>query len=174
MAKRVYWCALAIDDAIAALTASEGNIRDRMLAALDAAAESQGMNGSPRRRVKKSNLSALKIPSEKQLAVYRKIVREELESFDMTWDMLIYGGNLRPAVDCRWRIIWRTRNEAEMSFPAIGKLLEIDHSTAVNAFQRMEQTGGTYYARNPLSESKMIENKGKLKKIDERLQCMQA
>jgi len=170
MPRKVRWSALAIEEAVAAMGLNEGTDQERMLAALDAAAEAQGLNGAPKRNYKKCRLSPKNMPKDKQFAEYRRIVREELEKFNLTWDMLAYGGQMRPVVDCRWQIIWRVRKETGMPFPALGKLLDIDHSTAVNAFQRMEKTGGTYYTANPISERKRIENRRKLRDLDRKLQ----
>ena len=174
MALKIHWCALAIEDALAAMSTHEGNDYEKMQAALNAASNAQGLNGRKRRHYKRERMYYDVMPKDDQLNLYRIIVREELARFDMTWDMLIYGGQMRPVVDCRWKIIWRVRLETNMSFPAIGKLLEIDHSTAVNAFQRMEETNGMYYAQRPASFLCLRKNREKLKKIDERIEAMAA
>lgn len=174
MANMVHWSSLAIDDALVAFDTHEGTPQEKMLAAMNAAADAQGMNGRRRRHYKRRKLNCDVMPKVEQLAHYRKIVRQELEAYGLTWDMLMYGGQMRIVVDCRWMIIWRVRKETGMSYPAIAKLLDIDHTTAVNAFQKMDQTNGLYYADKPMSKKVMIENRQKLKKIDEQLQEMAA
>lgn len=163
------WSAIAIQEALIAFENYEGEPNERMEAALNAAADAQGLNGRKKRAYKKERMSSTAMVKDQQLEVYRRIVREELEYYDLTWDMLIFGGQIRPVVDCRWMIIYRVRKETGMSYPSLAKLLELDHSTCVNAFQRMLETDGEYYLRKPLSVDKLRENRRRLKFMDAEL-----
>lgn len=165
----INWSAIALQDAMIAFENTDGELYDRMKEALHAAATAQGLNGRRKRTYKKERMSPDAMAKDDQLAIYRRIVREELERYDLTWDMLIHGGQMRPVVDCRWMIIWRVRGETKMSYPAIGNLLSLDHSTCVNAYECMEETNGTYYSSKPITDRKLAENRAKLKEIDERL-----
>lgn len=165
----VVWSAISLQEAIIAFENTDGELYDRMKVALHAAATAQGLNGRKKRTYKKERMSVNMMAKDEQLATYRKIVREELESYDLTWDQLIHGGQMRPVVDCRWMIIWRVRGETKMSYPALGQLLEVDHTTCVNAYSCMEETQGRYYLDKPCTERKLKENRAKLEELDKRL-----
>jgi chromosomal replication initiation ATPase DnaA len=165
----IHWTALAVEAAILAIEMTDGSEQEKMEEALKAAADVQGLNGPARRTYKKVKRRPDKLSTAEQEEIYRKVVREELERFNLTWDYLQMGGQMRPVVDCRWTIIWRVRKESKMSYPEIGKLLDLDHTTVLNAYNRMEETGGRYYLDKPLCAKSMRENRRKLKKIDEYL-----
>jgi len=46
----------------------------------------------------------------------------------------------------RWRVIYTLRSmEKPLTYPQIGKVLNLDHTTCINAYKKMKETNGTYF-----------------------------
>lgn len=173
MGQRDYkWPESAVDAALMAFEMTDGFDQEKMRAALFAAAEVSGLNGAKRRLYRRHKPYLEDLPETAVMRKYRDIVREELERFDLTWDYLLYGGQMRPVVDCRWTIMWRVKNETSLSYSAIGRLLKCDHSTVMNACENMGRTEGKYFADKPIAESTLRQNRARMRKIDERLESL--
>lgn len=166
------WSQHAIDQALLLFEATDGFDSMKMAAALHAAAEVMGLNGNKRRIYRKHKPLPEQIPNSEHMIAYRQIVREELERFDLTWDYLLYGGQMRPVVDCRWNVMWRCR-EAGLSLASIGRLLRCDHTTVMHACERMKETDGKYFDNRPVAAATMRQNRARLRKLDERLESLQ-
>lgn len=166
------WSNHAIDEALLAFEVTDGFDVDKMKAALYAAAEVSGLNGPKRRLYRKMKPLLEDLPDSAVMRKYREIVREELENYDLIWDYLLYGGQMRLVVDCRWTIMWRLKNETSLSYSAIGRLLKCDHSTVMNACERMDDTEGNYFKNRPIAESTLKQNRARMRKIDARLEVL--
>lgn len=171
--KEYVWPQSAIDEALLAFEMTDGFDQEKMRAALYAAAEASGLNGPKRRTYRKMKPLLEDLPDSAVMRRYREIVREELENFDLIWDYLLYGGQMRPIVDCRWTIMWRLKNETSLSFSAIGRLLKCDHSTVMHACETMDNTEGNYFKSRPMAESTLRQNRARMRKIDARLESLQ-
>jgi chromosomal replication initiation ATPase DnaA len=50
------------------------------------------------------------------------------------------------ATAARWKVIHALKNgDNPLSYPQIGKILKLDHSTVIYAAKKMKQTNGKYY-----------------------------
>lgn len=80
-------------------------------------------------------------------------IRSILKSVSAQYDIpveRIYGTGKKTQKDsvataARWKVIHELKNgENPLSYPQIGQLLNIDHSTVIYAARKMKETNGTY------------------------------
>ena len=71
--------------------------------------------------------------------VYRLQLQQMAEAFGVSVDMLLVSSREPVVVRRRWLAMWIMRKVLKLSYPAIGRALHLDHSTAMYGVRMVER-----------------------------------
>ena len=102
--------------------------------------------------------------SREQVHQFYKIVKEELEKYNLYWEHLQSASRMRVVTEARWSIIHRLKTEMERNPSQISNMLGLDRTTVKNALRKMDDRGVAYFESKPVCHYTEIRTKRKLKK----------
>jgi len=95
--------------------------------------------------------------SKEEVTTFYRIVREELEKENITWDMFCGRTLIAPIKRARHNVVWRIRLEIDPPLKVICDLVNLSETTVKRMLKNMYETNGTHPKKiiDKLSESMM-------------------
>ena len=82
--------------------------------------------------------------SRENVTIFYKIVREELEKENITWEMFCGATIIAQVRRARHKIVWRIYNEMSVRLKTIGELVNLSPKTVQRIIRNMESTEGKF------------------------------